>query len=50
MIGGLLWMLIPYLDRKAAKERKSHLFTLIGLVVLIYMIVFTAITYLVPNL
>ena len=46
MIGGLIWMLIPYLDRKAAKEKKSRVFTLIGIVVVIYIIVMTAVTYL----
>lgn len=50
MIGGLLWMLVPYLDRNASKEKKSPIFTFLGLVVLIYIIVFTTLTYLYPGI
>jgi cytochrome b6 len=50
IIGGLFWMFIPLWDRRAAREEKSPLFTLIGLIVLIYIVVMTALTYLVPNL
>jgi len=49
LIGALIWMLVPYLDRKAAKEKKSRVFSIIGLVVLIYITVMTAVTYLVPT-
>ncbi len=50
MVGGLLWMLVPFLDRKASVEKKSPAFSWIGLLVLLYIIVFTALTYLVPDL
>ncbi len=50
MIGGLLWMLVPFLDRNAAKERKSPVFSFIGWVVLLYIVVMTAVTYLLPGL
>jgi cytochrome b6 len=50
MIGGLLWMLVPYLDRSAARERKSPVFSAIGLIVAAYIIVMTALTYLRPGL
>lgn len=45
MIGGFLWMLVPFLDKNAARERKSTIFSIIGLIVLIYIIVFTLLTY-----
>ena len=50
MIGGLLWMLVPFLDRNAAKERRSPIFSFMGWIVLLYIVVFTALTYLVPGL
>ena len=50
MVGGLLWMLVPFLDRKASVEKKSPVFSWIGLFILLYIIVFTALTYLLPNL
>ncbi len=50
MIGGLLWMLVPLMDRNAARERRSPVFTFLGWVVVLYIIVFTALTYLVPNI
>ncbi len=50
MVGGLFWMLVPYLDRRAIREIKSPAFSLIGLIILAYIIVMTALTYLHPNL
>jgi cytochrome b6 len=50
MIGGLLWMLVPFLDRNAAKERRSPVFSFIGWIVLLYIVVMTAVTYLLPGL
>jgi cytochrome b6 len=49
MIGGLVWLLAPYLDRKAGRDRRSPLFTWIGIAVLLYIIVFTVLTYAVPK-
>lgn len=49
MIGGLFWMLIPYLDRNAARERRSPVFSFIGWVVFLYIAVMTALTYLLPG-
>lgn len=46
MIGGLLWMLVPVLDRRASRERPSPVFTAIGAVLLLYILVMTALTYL----
>jgi cytochrome b6 len=50
MVGALFWVLAPYIDRKAARGEKSPLFTWIGIAVAIYIAVFTALTYLAPNL
>lgn len=50
MIGGLFWMLVPFLDRNAAKEIKSTVFSFIGFLILLYIVVMTALTYLMPNL
>jgi cytochrome b6 len=46
MAGALLWLLVPVLDRRAARERPSPAFTLIGTVILLYVLVMTALTYL----
>jgi len=50
MLGGLLWMLVPYLDRRAGREMKSPVFTVAGALIVIYIIVMTALTYLAPRL
>jgi cytochrome b6 len=48
--GALLWMLVPFLDRNAAREKKSPFFTWAGLVILLYIIAMTALTYLLPKI
>jgi len=50
MIGGLFWMLVPLLDRNATKEKRSPVFSFIGLIIVLYIIVMTALTYLLPGL
>jgi cytochrome b6 len=50
MIGGALLMLVPFLDRNAIKGRRSPIFTFIGWIVVFYIIVMTALTYLMPGL
>ncbi len=50
MLGGLIWLLTPYLDSKAREEKKSPGFSLFGLFILLYIIVMTALTYLHPSL
>ena len=49
IIGGLFWMLVPYLDRNTIKEKKSPAFSVIGFIILLYIIVMTALTYLLPG-
>jgi quinol-cytochrome oxidoreductase complex cytochrome b subunit len=43
-------MLVPFLDRNAAREKKSPFFTWAGLVILLYIITMTALTYLLPKI
>jgi cytochrome b6 len=50
MIGGILLMLVPFLDRKAARGKRSPVFTFIGWIVFLYIVVMTALTYLLPGL
>jgi len=49
LLGGLLFLLVPFLDRRAAREKKSPVFTVIGLVIVIYILLMTALTYLAPT-
>jgi cytochrome b6 len=50
MLGGLLWLLVPFLDRRALQEKKSPAFSAAGALIVIYIVVMTALTYLAPNL
>jgi cytochrome b6 len=45
-IGILFFFLIPFLDRKASRGQKSHLFTIIAVIYLIYFITMTLIGFL----
>ncbi len=50
LAGGLLWLLVPFLDRRAARDERSPVFTWIGLAVAVYIVVMTVLTYTVPKL
>ena len=50
MTGGMLWMLVPFLDRRAGREKRSPLFTWIGLALAAYIAVMTVLTYALPKL
>jgi cytochrome b6 len=50
LAGGLLWLLVPFLDRRAARDERSPVFTWAGLAVALYIIVMTVLTYTVPKL
>lgn len=50
IVGGLVWMLVPFLDRNATRERKSPIFSFLGLIILLYIIVLTVLSYLHPKL
>ncbi len=50
LVGGIFWLAVPFLDRRAAKEQRSRFFTVAGLVIVLYIAVMTALTYLHPKL
>jgi cytochrome b6 len=50
MAGGLLWMLVPFLDRRAGRGERSPVFTWIGVALAAYIVVMTVLTYTVPKL
>jgi cytochrome b6 len=45
-VGGLFWLLVPFLDRNAARGKQSPVFTLIGIVIIVYILVMTVVGYL----
>jgi cytochrome b6 len=44
-IGGLVWALIPFLDKKSATGQRSKFFTLLGVLVVLFMVVMTFLGY-----
>jgi cytochrome b6 len=44
-LGALALVVVPFLDRKAAREERDRWFTIIGWIVIAYMCVFTALAY-----
>ena len=44
-LGGLFLLLIPLLDRRAARGEPSRLFTWIGMAIIVYMVVLTYLGY-----
>ncbi len=40
-LGAIIWMLVPFLDRKSSREERSTFFTLFGIAILIYMTAMT---------
>jgi cytochrome b6 len=50
MLGGAFWLLVPFLNRRAAQEKPSPAFTATGAVILVYIVVMTVLTYALPRL
>jgi cytochrome b6 len=50
MAGGLLWMLVPFLDRRARRDERSRLFSWIGVALAVYIVTMTVLTYTLPKL
>lgn len=46
MAGAFLWMLLPFLDRRASREQKSPVVSVIGFLIAAYIVIMTALTYL----
>jgi len=44
-VGGIIWALVPFLDRKSAVGQRSKLFTLFGILVLLFLVVMTVLGY-----
>jgi quinol-cytochrome oxidoreductase complex cytochrome b subunit len=44
-LGALFWLLVPFLDRKSMRGEASPVFTLIGVVVLVYITVMTVVGF-----
>jgi cytochrome b6 len=42
---GIFWILIPFLDKRASREQKSHVFTIIGLLAISYLVGMTIWAY-----
>ena len=45
-VGGLLWFLVPFLDRRTARGQSSPLFTVLGVIVIVFMTVLTLLAWL----
>lgn len=45
-LGGLLWVVVPFLDKSAANRTRSRIITALGLLVVLYIIAMTAYGYL----
>jgi len=45
-LGGLLWVIVPFLDRSSANRTRSRVVTALGLIVVLYIIAMTAHGYL----
>ena len=45
-LGGLFWVIAPFLDTNAANRKRSRLFTAIGVVIVLYIVAMTAYGYL----
>jgi quinol-cytochrome oxidoreductase complex cytochrome b subunit len=41
----LLWTLVPWLDRKSRQNKKSPMFTIVGVVAILFFVVLTTIAY-----
>lgn len=45
-LGGLLWVIVPFLDKSSANRRKSRIITSIGWIVVLYIVAMTGYGYL----
>ena len=48
LVGGLFLLCVPFLDRRAARNQKSPLFTLVGIAIVAFMLTMVALAYLKP--
>ena len=45
-VGGLYWVIVPFVDRSAANRKRSRIITAIGVVIVLYIVAMTAYGYL----
>jgi len=48
-LGGLLLLLVPFLDRKSARGEKSPLFIWVGVGIVTYIVVLSVLGYVAPG-
>jgi cytochrome b6 len=48
-LGGMIWILLPFFDRKSTRGIPNRLYTAIGIAVVVYMVILTAVGYLAPG-
>jgi cytochrome b6 len=48
-LAGMAWVLLPFFDKKSIRGESNKIYTAIGILVVIYMVVLTAIGYLAPG-
>ncbi len=48
-LAGLVWILLPFFDKKSGRGEPNRLYTIIGVLVIIYIIVLTIIGYVAPG-
>jgi len=48
-VGGVFWLLVPFLDRWTTQGQRSRPFTVIGWILIAYIAAMTAVAYLVPQ-
>ncbi|MCP4583581.1 MAG: cytochrome bc complex cytochrome b subunit [candidate division Zixibacteria bacterium] len=48
-LAGFIWVFLPFLDKKSNLGQRNRLYTIIGVVVIIYMVVLTLIGYFAPG-
>jgi cytochrome b6 len=48
-VGALIWIVLPFFDKKSNRGELNRPFTIIGVVALVYVIVFTVIGYVAPG-
>lgn len=44
-LGGIIWLLVPFLDRKASRGERSTFFTLFGIALIAYLLTMTIMAY-----
>ncbi len=44
-LGAIIWMLVPFLDRRSMRGQKSTFFTLFGVAIIVYLVTMTVMAY-----